>query len=185
MQSLPSLAREVNRLIGYLAGTGAGLSLLTLSTSSLPNSVIEGLMGMAAGENDILGSLVDGSVGCFSIRPVSDKGAEALEEAFFDRLRPAMNALSERRFGGRVTLWLRAVHRPAAEIAHAADLITQLFDMPSTPITIASAHDREVMAGSILFPRVPPITNAFIEPVEREAPLIRMVTRGMQQRDFG
>jgi hypothetical protein len=175
MKSLPPLASEINRMIRYLAGAEAGLSVLSLSTYSLPASVIHGLLQSATLRNDILGRLVDGSIGALTIRPHGVHGSSELEQAFLDRLQPAMSALSERRFGGRVTLWLRSVHKPAAEIGHAADLINGLFDAVSTPITINAAASLPAITPALLFPRVPTLQDPFIEPIEREAPLLRMI----------
>jgi len=175
MQSLPPLASEINRMIRYLAGAGAGLSLLSVSTSSLPTAVIQGLIESATLPTDILGHLVDGSVGVLTVRPHGEHGAEELEERFLDRLRPAMRDISERRFGGRVTLWLRAMHRPAAEIGHAADLINCLFDAVSVPFTITADNDASATSRISLFPRVAPLLMPFIEPVEKEPALLRLI----------
>jgi len=175
MQQLPPLASEINRMIRYLAGAGAGLSLLSVSTSSLPFSVIQGLMETATLRNDILGHLVDGSIGILTIRPHGEHGQSDLEEAFLDRLRPAMRDLSERRFGGRVTLWLRAVHRPAAQIGHAADLVNTLFDSVSVPLTINAENEGSSIERITLYPRVTPLAMPFIEPIGRGPALLRMV----------
>ncbi len=180
MSSLPPLASELNRMIGYLAGAGAGLSLLSVSTSSLPTSMIQSLMEQTARPTDILGHLIDGSIGCLTIRPCSDDGEAELEENFRQRLQPVMSALSERRFGGRVTLWLRSVHRPAADISHAANLINCLFDAASTPLTINAASEAMTLSRATLFPRVTPLLTPFIEPVERQPTLLRMIFRGEQ-----
>lgn len=175
MQSLPPLASELNRMIRYLAGAGAGLSLMSVSTSSLPASVIQGLIESATLRTDILGHLVDGSLGVLTIRPHGDEGEVDLEQNFLDRLRPSMMDLSERRFGGRVTLWLRAVHRPAAQIGQAADLVNCLFDAVSIPYTINSDNDGSTISRITLFPRVMPLAMPFIEPIEREPALLRMI----------
>jgi hypothetical protein len=174
MQSLPPLASEINRMTRYLAGAGAGLSVLSVSTSSLPHAVIQGLIENATLQTDILGHLVDGSIGVLTVRPHGEHGAEELEQQFLERLRPAMRDISERRFGGRVTLWLRAVHRPAAEIGHAADLINSLFDVVSVPYTINSRNDGSTISRISLYPRVAPIVTPFIEPVEKEPALLRL-----------
>jgi hypothetical protein len=175
MQSLPPLASEINRMIRYLAGAGAGLSLLSISTSSLPYAVIQGLIEVAAIPTDMLGHLVDGSVGVLTIRPHGDDGELDLEQGFLERLRPAMREISERRFGGRVTLWLRAVHRPAAEIGHAADLINCLFDVVSVPYTINSNNAGSTISRISIFPRPSPIMMPFIEPIEKEPALLRAI----------
>jgi hypothetical protein len=184
MQSLPPIASEINRMIRYLAGAGAGLSLLSVSTSSLPATVIQGLVEAATQHTDILGHLVDGSIGVLTIRPHGDDGTEHLEHSFLERLRPAMRDISERRFGGRVTLWLRAVHRPAAEVGHAADLINCLFDAVSVPYTINAENIGSTISKITLFPRTAPLLTPFIEPAEKEAPLIRMVREIAGQPHF-
>ena len=175
MQQLPPLSSEINRMIRYLAGAGAGLSLLSVSTSSLPFTVIQRLMEQAVNRNDILGTLVDGSLGALTIRQHGEDGEDDLEQRFLERLQPAMVELSEKRFGGRVTVWLRAVHRPAAEIGHAADLINSLFDAVSVPYTIYSESEASVLDRISLFPRVTPLAMPFIEPIEREPALLRMI----------
>jgi hypothetical protein len=163
-------------MIRYLAGAGAGLSLLSVSTSSLPASIIQSLMTDSAAPNDILGTLVDGSIGALTLRPRGDGGEEAVEQRFIDRLLPLMTELSERRIGGRITLWLRAVHRPAAEIAHAPDLIGCLFDVASTPLTISADSDAlSLINRNTLFPRVTGVLMPFIEPAERQPPLLRLL----------
>jgi hypothetical protein len=162
-------------MIRYLAGAGAGLSLLSVSTSSLPLSIIQGLMLDAARPTDIVGALIDGSIGALTVRPRAEGGESALEQDFLDRLRPPMSALCERRSGGRVTLWLRAVHRPAADITQAPDLIGCLFDAPATPLTLKAGAPASAWENPpLLFPRVSGPVDPFIEPVERQPALLRM-----------
>ena len=62
MQPLQPLASDINRMIRYLSGAGAGMSLLSISTSSLPSSMIQSMMLRGARANDVVGALVDGIV---------------------------------------------------------------------------------------------------------------------------
>jgi hypothetical protein len=176
MQSLQPLASDINRMIRYLSGAGAGLSLLSISTSSLPGSMIQSMMLRAARVTDVVGALVDGSIGCLTVRPSALGDEKAVEQSFLDRLQPAMIELCQRRSGGRVTLWLRAVHRPASDIEQAPDLIGILFDAPSTPLTINARSTAPAWSNPpILFPRVAETLDPFIEPAERQPTLLRLM----------
>jgi hypothetical protein len=177
MQPLQPLASDINRMIRYLSGAGAGMSLLSISTSSLPSSMIQSMMLRGARANDVVGALVDGSIGCMTIRPCALGDEKMVEQSFIDRLQPAMIELCQRRAGGRVTLWLRAVHRPASDIEQAPDLIGKLFDAPSTPFTIHARSTAPAWSNPpILFPRVAETLDPFIEPVERQPTLLRLMS---------
>jgi len=178
MQSLPPLAGEINRILRNLAGGNAGFSLMTVSTSSLPASALRSLTESAARPGDIVGSLVEGSAALLALRP-SGKGGEAeLEQEFIDRLQPAMSDLCEHRIGGRVTLWLRAVHRSVEEVAHAVDLINALYDAPALPFTVNADIESDEIALSnrvILFRPAQPIAEPFIEPQVRMPAALRIL----------
>ena len=175
MQSLPPLASEINRILRNLAGANAGFTLMTVSTSSLPASVLRALTEAAARPEDVVGSMVEGSAAVLVMRR-QGKGLEAeTEQNFIDRLQPAMNDLCERRLGGRVTLWLRAVHRSVEEVAHAVDLVNALYDAPAIPFTVnADCESDEIALSSrvILFRSAQPIAEPFLEaPVRMPAAL--------------
>jgi len=178
MPSLPPLASEINRIIRNLAGAGAGLSLMTVSTSSLPASALKALILAAARPEDIVGSLVEGSAALLAIRGHASGNEAETEQGFIDRLQPAMADLCERRLGGRVTLWLRAVHLPADHISHAVDLINTLYDAPALPFTISAEAGADSIALSnrvILFRPAQPITEPFIESADRMPPALRIL----------
>lgn len=178
MQSLPPLASEINRIIRKLAGAGAGLSLMTVSTSSLPASALKALIMAAARPEDIVGSLVEGSAALLSIRGRATGNEGETEQGFINRLQPAMAELCERRIGGRVTLWLRAVHMPADAVSHAVDMINTLYDAPALPFTIAADADNDSIALSnrvILFRPAQPVCDPFIEPAERMPAALRIL----------
>ena len=178
MQSLPPLASEINRLIRKLAGAGAGLSLMTVSTSSLPASALKALIMAAARPEDVVGSLVKGSAALLAIRGQATGNETETEQGFIDRLQPAMADLCERRLGGRVTLWLRAVHMPADHVSHALDLVNALYDAPALPFTVAADADNDSIALSnrvILFRPAQPICEPFIEPAERVPAALRIL----------
>ncbi|GEM_PF-4798476 len=178
MQSLPPLAGEINRILRNLAGGNAGFSLMTVSTSSLPASALRSLTESAARPNDIVGSLVEGSAAVLALRP-SGKGGEAeLEQEFIDRLQPAMAELCEHRLGGRVTLWLRAVHRSVEEVAHAVDLVNALYDAPAQSFTVNADADADEIALSnrvVLFRPAMPVAEPFIEPQVRMPAALRIL----------
>jgi len=177
MQSLPPLASEINRIIRDLAGGGAGFSLMTVSTSSLPASALRALTEAAARPQDIVGSLVEGSAALLVIR--GDQGGEAeTEQGFIDRLVPAMADLCEHRLGGRVTLWLRAVHRTAEELVLPVDLINALYDAPALPFTVNAGTGPDEIAMSnrvILFRPARPIAEPFIEAPVRIPAALRIL----------
>ncbi len=178
MQSLPPLASEINRIIRRLDGAGAGLSLMTVSTSSLPGSALKALILAAARPEDIVGSLVEGSAALLAIRGRAIGTEMETEQGFIDRLQPAMAELCERRLGGRVTLWLRAVHMPADAVAHAVDMINTLYDAPALPFTISADADNDSIAMSnrvLLFRPNQPICDPFIEPAERMPAALRIL----------
>lgn len=178
MQSLPPLAGEINRLIRKLAGAGAGLSLMTVSTSSLPASALKSLVLAAARPEDVVGSLIEGSAALLAIRGHASGNESETEQGFIDRLQPAMADLCERRIGGRVTLWLRAVHMPADHVCHAMDLVNALYDAPALPFTVAADADNDSIALSnrvILFRPAQPIAEPFIEAAERMPAALRIL----------
>lgn len=178
MQSLPPLASEINRLIRKLAGAGAGLSLMTVSTSSLPASALKALILAAARPEDVVGSLVEGSAALLAIRGIAGGNETETEQGFIDRLQPAMADLCERRLGGRVTLWLRAVHMPADHVSHAMDLVNSLYDAPALPFTVAADADNDSIALSnrvILFRPSQPIVEPFIDSAERVPAALRIL----------
>ncbi len=175
MQSLPPLASEINRILRNLGGAGAGFSLMTVSTSSLPASALRALIEAASRPQDVVGSMVEGSAAVLVMRGPGRGNEAQIEQDFIDRLQPAMNDLCERRIGGRVTLWLRAVHRSVEEVAHAVDLVNALYDAPAIPFTVnAGAEDDEIALGGrvILFRPAQPVAEPFIEsPVRMPAAL--------------
>jgi len=178
MQSLPPLASEINRIIRKLAGAGAGLSLMTVSTSSLPASALCALIQAAARPEDIVGTLVEGSAALLAIRGFATGNEGETEQGFIERLQPAMAELCERRIGGRVTLWLRAVHMPADTVSHAVDMINTLYDAPALPFTVAADADNDSIALSnrvILFRPAQPVCDPFIEPAERMPAALRIL----------
>jgi hypothetical protein len=178
MQSLPPLASEINRILRNLAGGGAGFSLMTVSTSSLPASALRALIEAAARPQDIVGSLVEGSAAVLVLRGQGRGGEAETEQGFIDRLQPIMADLCERRLGGRVTLWLRAVHRSVEEVAHAVDLVNALYDAPALPFTVnASANSDEIARSNrvILFRPARPIAEPFIEPAVRMPAALRIL----------
>ena len=178
MQSLPPLASEINRLIRKLAGAGAGLSLMTVSTSSLPASALKSLIQAAARPEDVVGSLVEGSAALLAIRGIASGNETETEQGFIDRLQPAMADLCERRIGGRVTLWLRAVHRSVEEVAHAVDLVNALYDAPALPFTVNADADADEIALSsrvVLFRPAVPVAEPFIEPQVRMPAALRIL----------
>lgn len=178
MQSLPPLASEINRIIRKLAGAGAGLSLMTVSTSSLPASALRALIEAAARPEDIVGSLVEGSAALLAVRGRANGNEGETEQGFIDRLQPAMAELCERRLGGRVTLWLRAVHMPADHVSHAVDMINTLYDAPALPFTVAADLEADSIALSnrvLLFRPAQPICEPFIEPAERTPAALRIL----------
>jgi len=178
MQSLPPLASEINRILRNLAGGGAGFSLMTVSTSSLPASALRALIEAAARPHDIVGSLVEGSAAILVLRGQGRGGEAETEQGFIDRLQPIMADLCERRLGGRVTLWLRAVHRSVEEVAHAVDLVNALYDAPALPFTVnASANSDEIARSNrvILFRPARPIAEPFIEPAVRMPAALRIL----------
>jgi hypothetical protein len=177
MQSLPPLAGEINRILRNLAGGGAGFSLMTVSTSSLPASALRALIEAAARPEDVVGSLVEGSAALLAIRP--GKGGEVdTEQGFIDRLQPAMADLCEQRIGGRVTLWLRAVHRTVEEVAHPVDLINALYDAPALPFTVNAGSEADEIALSgrvVLFRPAQPVAEPFIEQPVRIPAALRIL----------
>ena len=177
MQSLPPLASEINRILRNLAGGGAGFSLMTVSTSSLPASALRALIEAAARPQDIVGSLVEGSAAVLALRGQGRGGEAETEQGFIDRLQPIMADMCERRLGGRVTLWLRAVHRSVEEIAHAVDLVNALYDAPALPFTVNAGADADEIALSnrvILFRPARPVAEPFIEPAVRMPAALRI-----------
>jgi hypothetical protein len=149
-----------------------------VSTSSLPASALRALIEAAARPEDIVGSLVEGSAAILALRGHGRGGEAEAEQGFIDRLQPVMAELCERRLGGRVTLWLRAVHRSVEEIAHAVDLVNALYDAPALPFTVnAGAEDDEIAMGGrvILFRPAQPVAEPFIEPPVRIPAALRIL----------
>ena len=92
-------------------------------------------------------------------------------------LLPVMQSMCEHRIGGRLTVWMRAVHRCASEIGHATDLIGSLFDAQALPLTVTAGSDPDTIALSNAFApfrRVPGVVTPFIEPTEKLPALVKV-----------
>ncbi len=131
---LSPIRPELVRQVQALNLSRQRMSLMSVATQYLPSSAIAAAVRAAAAPLDTVGILADGSVGVLSLRASGPDGGAGVEDRFLPRLQTTLHPYC--RSDGTFRIWFRSVHRWAAELGTADDIITSLFDAPARPVRI-------------------------------------------------
>jgi hypothetical protein len=125
---------ETERHFSALGNSSVRLSLMSVSSSSMTVAALSSAVCSAAAPADIVGILVDGSIGILSLRALGTDGGKGVEDRFLARLKLVLSAICFGREMG--PLCFRAVHRWATELSEPGDLVDTLMDSRPTMVML-------------------------------------------------
>ncbi len=134
MTPLEPIRPELSRQIKVLRLSRQRMSLMSVATHHLPAAAVAAAVRAAAAPLDAVGTLADGSVGVISLRASGTDGGAGVEDRFLPRLQASLSHYC--RDDGTFRVWFRSVHRWAAELGTADDIIASLFDAPARPVRV-------------------------------------------------